>query len=124
MKKKIKLLHDEQEFLFLVNPKQLKINYEIIEEKEASDDVSEIVIKISGKTLHRKPDEVSKIIDIPEEASYMKFILKEKNGINKLVGPFIHKISEDSKAEIQNPLLSKTTENNKPTKIPIEKTKD
>ncbi len=108
VKKEIKLLHEEREFLFTIEPSQLKIDYEIIEENFSSENVTEIIVKIKGRTMFRKPDEVSRIIDIPEEASYLKFYFKKVNDNYKLFGPVVHIISDNGKDNSENPLLSKT----------------
>ena len=101
LKKRISVLHKEQDLLKKLDPSILKLDCEIIEEKEFSPTVSEITIKVSGKTILSKPGEPSKIVDIPEQARYMRFsAIKEKHGY-KIIGPEFIKLKEADKNKFQ-----------------------
>ncbi len=71
--KKIDRLHDEQYFLYTLDLTQFYLEYEIIEEKQVSEEIREIVVKVTGKTLKLNDSNRSEIVEIPEEASLWLF---------------------------------------------------
>jgi len=84
---KIDRLHDEQHFLYTLDMTQFFLEYEVIEEKQVSDDIREIIVKVHGKTIKLDKNNRSEIVEIPEEASLWLFRELTTNSQKQIIGP-------------------------------------
>ena len=66
---------------------QFNLEYKIIKETKVSEDVREIIIKVSGKTIKLDNNNRSEVVEIPEEASLWLFREVKVGSQKQIVGP-------------------------------------